>query len=668
MGATEGPVRVTPKASFGLGIVVAAVLGFAPTSRAVVAQSERAEGKTTPYSGSEFVGSATCRSCHAVTHSSWTSGRHSRMLQAASPASVIPAFGRSVRLHGKDYALERSGDAFYVVESYMQDRPTRRKVDYTLGSRRVQHYLSRLDDGRIVVLPPSWDVEKKEWFHNLDIVDLEESGVAKVQVWNTNCFGCHVSGQEKRFDPATKTYATSWTDFGTACERCHGPGRAHATAYRDAAEKKTHVEGPSMIVHPARLNAESSTALCAQCHSLRDITQPGFVGGADYFDHFTPILEYAQQRNHDPAYWPDGRPRRFSNDAIGFWQSQCFSKGGATCVQCHEDVHEPDVDRHPAIAKKEEALCLSCHAAIARDTQAHSKHEATTATCASCHMPRTVISLRHRMPDHTISVPAPNNTERHRIPNACNECHKDQTPRWAESKIAEWFPGSERRRRLEQQALAFSLAAKKERAALSGLVTIATDADRPPIVRANALGHMRAFDDPLTTKALLEALRSKHPAIRTAAVLSLAERGRDPVVRANFEAAVLDPRRSVRMGAAIGLVNSGVRDLGGAPRLAFDQGKREHRNRAAFMNDDATAQIEIGKLLILSGDFADAAKALEAARTLDMNVPGGAYFLALARLGEGRDPEALRLLRGIPKDDPHRAAADAVLKRLGAES
>jgi hypothetical protein len=617
------------------------------------------------------------------------------MLQEASVTSVIPEFEGSVTLHGKPYRLERSRDSFYVVESYLQDRPTRRKVHYTLGSRRVQHYLSRLDDGRIVVLPPSWDVEKKEWFHNLDIVDAEESGVAKVQVWNTNCFGCHVSGQEKRFDEVTKTYATSWTDFGTACERCHGPGRAHATAYHDAADQKAQVEGSSMIVHPARLNAEASTALCAQCHSLRDITQAGFVGGADYFDHFTPILEYAQRRNHDPAYWPDGRPRRFSNDAVGFWQSLCFSKGGATCVQCHEDVHEPDVEKHPRVAKKEEALCLSCHPDIARDPQAHTKHRppssaspttttsrpppmtptppmtATEApTCVSCHMPRTVISLRHRMPDHTISVPAPKNTDSHGIPNACNECHQDtaQTPGWAEAKIAEWFPGSERRRRLEQQALAFSLAAKQDRAAVASLVAIATAPDGPPIVRANALGHMRAFDDPRTTKVLLDALRSKHPAIRTAAVLSLADRGRDPVVRVNLEAAVLDPRRSVRMGATMGLVNAGARDLTGPPRLAFDQGKREHQNRAAFMNDDANAQIEIGKLLILSGDFTDAAKALEAGRLLDPNVPGASYFLALARLGEGRDEEALRLLRGIPRNDPHRPAADAVLKRLGVES
>ena len=74
------------------------------------------------------------------------------------------------------------------------------RVEYTLGSRRVQHYLTRLADGRLVVLPPTWDVEKSEWFHNLDIVNPGRGRVNPVQVWNRTCFGCHVSGAEKGFD------------------------------------------------------------------------------------------------------------------------------------------------------------------------------------------------------------------------------------------------------------------------------------------------------------------------------------------------------------------------------------------------------------------------------------------------------------------------------------
>ena len=51
-----------------------------------------------------------------------------------------------------------------------------------------------------------------------------------VQQWNKNCVGCHVSQQDNHYTPATRTYATAWVDFGTSCERCHGPGSAHVGA------------------------------------------------------------------------------------------------------------------------------------------------------------------------------------------------------------------------------------------------------------------------------------------------------------------------------------------------------------------------------------------------------------------------------------------------------
>ena len=46
-------------------------------------------------------------------------------------------------------------------------------------------------------------------------------------------------------------------------------------------------------------------------------------------------------------------------------------------------------------------------------------------------MPKTVISIKASMRDHSISLPAPENTVAHGIPNACTECHTDKKPAWA---------------------------------------------------------------------------------------------------------------------------------------------------------------------------------------------------------------------------------------------
>src|SRR5262249_49388994 len=196
------------------------------------------------------------------------------------------------------------GGAFYITESYLTGKPQEHRVDYTLGNRRIQHYLTTLPSGRIVVLPPSWDILRKDWFHNFDIGDPDETSEVMVQVCNKNSFSCPVSQQEKNFDTATNEYKTAWLDFGTNCERRHGPGSDHVAHYRPP----TNPNGPVRdIVLQTRLDPTRNSEVCAQCHSFRDIYALGYAAGANYYDHFLPILEASQPVDKDPAYWPDGR-------------------------------------------------------------------------------------------------------------------------------------------------------------------------------------------------------------------------------------------------------------------------------------------------------------------------------------------------------------------------
>src|SRR5262245_48777773 len=217
----------------------------------------------------DFVGAAKCGECHAGIHKKWAGARHSKMLQLATPQTVLGDFSKGiVTLRGARFSLEQAGDRYVIRGPFPAGREEALRIDYTLGSRRVQHYLTTLADGRIVVLPPTWDVARREWFHNLDIVNPDEAPRNPVQVWNSNCFGCHVSAEVKGFDSARARYSTTWTDFGTNCERCHGPGAAHVARYASTPP----TPGVSAIVVPTRLTTERSTMVCAQCHSLRDVT------------------------------------------------------------------------------------------------------------------------------------------------------------------------------------------------------------------------------------------------------------------------------------------------------------------------------------------------------------------------------------------------------------
>src|SRR6266550_2639246 len=317
-----------------------------------------------------FVGAATCGSCHQEIHDRWKSARHSKMLQPATIATVAGNFStKSITLRGSRYGLQVENDRFFVSESYLTGKEQRHLVEYTLGSRRIQHYLTTLENGSIIVLPPSWDVQRREWFHNMEIVRPDEDDQKRVQQWNKSCVGCHVSQEEVNYNPVTGRYATTWMDFGTACERCHGPGSAHVQQYKRS--EASRPVGERLIVRPTRLDPKTSSMICAQCHSLWNAVAPGFTAGEDYYNYFQPVLEYGTRDDRDLTYWPDGRPRRFSNDAIGLWQSECFLRGGATCTSCHNNPHEPDVDRNPQLAAANNGLCTQGHQSIASTLEAH---------------------------------------------------------------------------------------------------------------------------------------------------------------------------------------------------------------------------------------------------------------------------------------------------------
>ena len=632
----------------------------------MLARTGRARsGQSSAASAPAFVGAQACASCHRDMHETWLSGRHSKMLQPATAASVVGDFSAgSTLLHGNRFQLRSANGEFFIAESYLTGKLQEHRVEYTLGSRRIQHYLTTIDKGWMVVLPPSWDVQRRQWFDNMDIVNPGRSAGTPIQQWNKDCVGCHVSGEEKHFSPSTQDYRTQWTDFGTSCERCHGPASLHVDAY--SRDRKTKPVDQRLIVKPTRLDAQTSSMVCAQCHSLRNVINPGYKAGDDYFDFFVPRLEYDPGTDRELPYWPDGRPRRFSNDAIGLWQSACYRKGGATCTTCHRDPHDPNVERNPQLAASNNALCTQCHRAIGEQLTAHSRHAAGSAgsSCVACHMPKTVISINSTMRDHTMSLPAPENTVAFNIPNACTECHTDRKAAWAVGVLDAWWPHG-RRSRLVERAQAFAGGRRNAPAARDRLIAISGDADAGPLIQATAVGYLRRYSGEPVRAALLAAAKADHPAIRAAAIASLGDdQGADAAVRSTLVAALSDRRRAVRISALVSLIN--VRGSALEPRDAerLQSVGREFAALSTLYQDDPGFDRDLGVVQLLGGDFTRAAEMLEICLRLDPGRPSAAFVLALARLGQGRVGEARALLERVQPSDPSYAAARRRLQLL----
>ena len=610
-----------------------------------------------------YAGAAACGKCHAEIQKKWAGARHSKMVQPATATSVQGDFsGRQVVLRNEPYLLTNRAGKFYITESYLTGTPQQHRVDYTLGNRRIQHYLTTLRDGRIIVLPPSWDIARKQWFHNFDIGDPDESGQVEVQLWNKNCYSCHVSREEKNFDVERLEYKTAWQDFGINCERCHGPSAQHVA---NRTSRKPHT--PDTLVQ-TKLTPDRNTMVCAQCHSFRDIFINGYKAGDNYYDYFVPILEYDQPVDKDPAYWPDGRTRRFSNDALGFWQSRCYLQGKATCLNCHADAHDTGIEKNQQLRPGASAICTGCHAGKATAVHTHHPDKSAGSSCVECHMPRTVLSVKAEIRDHSITVPVPENTSRHAIPNACNNCHKDQTAEWAVQAMDKWWgPAGEgsSRWRAVRRADTFAGARKGDRSTVEPLLALVADSGEPPLLRANALGYLAQFStDRRVFQMFRWALGESEPVLRTVAALRI-----NPV-QADRRAAVSELARAlgdeaatVRLGAAVALTGLGIRSLSGKDGELLASARSLYDSRAKLNTDDAAQQFAAGRFFQLSGDDAKAAPAFEG--SLKLNPDSTTRYLLAAVIARlGRVEEARKLLEEIRLGDPQYQRAQALLKSL----
>jgi tetratricopeptide (TPR) repeat protein len=284
-------------------------------------------------------------------------------------------------------------------------------------------------------------------------------------------------------------------------------------------------------------------------------------------------------------------------------------------------------------------------------------------------MPRSVVSIKAKIRDHGISLPAPENTERHGIPNACNNCHEDRTPAWAAATLDEWFPGSRsRRQKLLDRADAFSRAkARNDPEVVAQLVALAANESEPPLIRANAVGYLGSFpSDPRVQPALLRAFGSKEPVIRAIAMPQIGKLrpSRVESVTPFLVRALDDEMATVRMGAAFALMSLGIQTLEGEANLKFDAAKKIFAERAATSPDHAPTQLALGKFHVLNRDLAAAAAAFEASLKLDPEQKDALYYQAIARLGEDRVEEARRLLEAVDTKSEFHQAARALLATL----
>jgi len=568
----------------------------------------------TPGPSPDYVGSAACERCHTEAYARWKASLHIQMTRPVAEARILGDFSREARFsaHGRTYEFgTKNGRPTVTVRAEGRAAETH-TVDYTLGSKRFQGYLSTLPDGRIYVLPVFWQVEGRRWLDWKETTPIPDGAHDMKQIWNVNCFNCHATNLDRGYVPATRAYRTAWTELGIGCEACHGPGRTHvalmASWEKDPSSIPTYssradnrqLSDTLKTFSPRTAVARRTFDTCGYCHGNKRNVFTGFAAGDRYEDHALPFLlsEPLPEFDAQGEFWPDGRPNRF-NRTQALSLSGCFKAGAITCTNCHvahaATTHEFSLKVDITTGRGGDGLCTQCHRGPAdatapaapqsplvrvtsrapeaiesrvpwsdQELSRHSFHAADSpgSRCINCHMSDVNWRLLIRRRDHTFQSPVPETTAAFGVPNACTTCHDDRTPEWAARQMDVWWGDTARRTKSVTLARTMYAAGAGDTSVVPALVSLAVDRTQGAVIRASAVDYIgRLAGVTLVETAAAESqTATARPQRRAAATAATADTVVTPRVFGALLGVAADPEPLVRAQAVRTLGALGRRD------------------------------------------------------------------------------------------------------------
>lgn len=671
------PFMVRNRRLIGGGLLLVAAVCLALVWRSSTRRGESAHGSSAVAPASTYVGSGACEACHAGEGQAWRGSQHAQAMAEATGSSVRGRFdGQQVTYAGITSSFFRRAGKFYVRTDGADGRLADFEITYTFGVFPLQQYLVAFPRGRLQALSLAWDTRPvtaggQRWFHlypNERITagdPLHWTGAH--QNWNFMCADCHSTNVRKGYDPATRQYATTWSEPSVGCEACHGPGGDHiawarrggaaveARADRYLAAQLDERKGVVWGIDPARQSplrsrprlSDREIEVCARCHARRGQVTDAIEAGDRFEDGFRasllePVLFHADGQQRDEVY-----------TYVSFLQSRMYAKG-VTCSDCH-DPHT-GTRRLPG-----NALCTQCHLPSKYDTPGHSRHTAGSAAsaCVVCHMPaKTYMSVDPRR-DHSFRIPRPDLAVQLAVPDVCTTaCHRNRSAAWASAALERRYGHAPATSRDFGGIFHAAERGAPDRAA--GLQRLASDAEQPAIVRASALQRLAAGGDLLSVEVAPGVLADPSALVRRAALAAL--RGADAATRLRLVPPLLsDAVRTVRIQAAMSLEDLANAGLPEPFRASFGRALDEYLSEQRFNGDRPEAQTNLGTTLAGLGQTVESIAAFRESIALDRSYIPAYVNLADVHRSQGNEAEAEQMLREAIAVTPTAAPAHHAL-------
>jgi predicted CXXCH cytochrome family protein len=690
----------------------------APAPARDPAPGTRHEAPISAQGTGEYLGSAACARCHDVEHTQWKNSLHIKMTKPVAEATIAGDFRDGTRFadHDRSYTFGMKGGKPFITIAFGDRAPETFTVDYTLGAKRYQGYLSTLPEGRIYVLPVFWHVASKRWVDWKEITPIPDGAHDIRQIWNQNCFNCHGTNIVQGYDIAAKQYRSTWTEMGIGCEACHGPGREHVALMEawekdpaskpkyDNSSKNRQLSDTLKIFSTRSSEPRRIYDTCSYCHGNKNNVFLGFKGGDNYADYAMPFLisEPLPDFDFQGEFWPDGRPNRF-NRPQALTLSGCFKAGAVTCSNCHVahgSRNEFSLKVNINQGRNGDALCTQCHTQptyAGATLKQHTFHapESAGSRCISCHMSDVNWRLLIRRRDHTFQPPVPENTAQFGIPNACTTCHDSRSPEWAAKQMDEWWGDGKRRAEATSLADAMYRAGSGDGSVLPDLARLAVDRSQGLLVRASAAEYVArlvaeskgaaarsgsqqaqtAFyggskvrpNDPLNprpgerpvpvvtpaiTNAMIGAANDPEPIVRAAALRALGAIGDRERVLAPVLARLVDRARVVRAKAAEVLVAFGIVELPGQAGDALRKAQEEYVLSLDAFPDVASNHAAKGWLEAERGNVMVARDALNKATIVEPNYAFPWVVKGVLLAREGKFEEAVEMWKKARSIEP----------------
>jgi predicted CXXCH cytochrome family protein len=648
-----------------------------------------------------FVGAQACAGCHAAEFDTWKGSHHALAMQPVTAGNVLGDFsGAQIEHFGITTTFFRDGDKFIVRTDGPHGALHEYPIAYTFGVYPLQQYLIATPGGRLQALGIAWDSRPKDqhgqrWFHLYPDQNLKPGDplhwTGRDQTWNYQCADCHSTNLQKNYDLTSNTYATSWTDVDVSCEACHDRGSRHL-AWAKSGDKADRTDDPGRMgltnwlrptdhlhwemnpetgiarLHPlptpgtpaladgrpaappqageGRVGASGEIETCASCHSRRKVIAKNPMLGEPYLDGYLPALL-------EPGlYHADGQIDGEVYEYGSFLQSRMYH-AGVTCSDCH--------DPHSAKLRADgNALCGQCHMSAKFDVAEHHHHQpgSAGAQCVNCHMPTKTYMIVDARRDHSIRVPRPDLSAALGTPNACTQCHSENSVEWAAQTVAGWFPRGRQTTPHYGTALhAGRIGAADAEQQLDRLIL---DHSQPAIVRASALALLAPYASSTSEPAIKAAIADAEPVVRLAAPRALPVSAPPAALQA-IAPLLSDPVRAVRVEAERALAGTDLLALTPQQQTAFVKATAELVEAEKVDADRPEAHLNLGLLDLRRRELPEAEKEYRTALRLDPNFVPALVNLADLNRARGMDAQGEELLKQAMAIEPDNAGVQYAL-------